>query len=152
LDAASYHALDATIVPRDEWFPGYHDRVTYSTAAVTPRSASDLSHVSVVELDITLLFHKFAQPPFWIFPAEGDAVKPHLWYPELITVANTRTLLDDEPWQNLSSMAAPVSFDISGWFEMIAKKYLELEDEHRQSIHPCFPDQFAAPKAGSLLR
>jgi hypothetical protein len=85
-------------------------------------------------LDIESLFHEFAQPLHWIFPVEGDPEEPDLCHPELISEANIKALLNDAPWQDPRTLAAPVSFDLSGWFETIAQKYIELEDEHRQSI------------------
>jgi hypothetical protein len=134
LDTAAYDALDPTIVPWDEWIPGYHGRVAYSEEDVAPWNTSAFSQVSILELNVELLFHDFAQPSAWIFPAEGEPPTPHLWYPELITEANVIQLLKTEPWTVLDTQITPVSFDHSGWFAWIALKYVDLEEEHKQSF------------------
>jgi hypothetical protein len=106
--------------------------VTYSEEDVAPWDASALSQVSILDLDVELLFHEFAQPLAWIFPAEGEPPKPHLWCPELVTEANIVQLLEAEPWTVLDAPITPVSFDISGWFAWIALKYADLEEEHNK--------------------
>ena len=52
LTPVAYAALPDTTVPRDQWIPGYRDRVPRSTPAVAPWSARRVSLICVADLDL----------------------------------------------------------------------------------------------------
>lgn len=85
-------------------------------------------------MDIELLFHHFSKPKFWIFPPQGRPPRRGTWFPELITEANIMELYAKKPLKSLNTLATPVSFGMTGWFETMSKRYLEIEEDHRLTL------------------
>ncbi|ETN20252.1 hypothetical protein PPTG_03292 [Phytophthora nicotianae INRA-310] len=61
LSNAELADLPHTRVSRAEWIPGYRDRRVFQGHDVVPWSAQDIRQTSIVEMDVDLLFHRFAK-------------------------------------------------------------------------------------------
>ncbi|KAE9299644.1 hypothetical protein PR003_g22942 [Phytophthora rubi] len=134
LSATALAALPATRAPRDQWIPGYADRRNFVVADVAPWALPEILQLSVRELTVDLLFQKLSKPALWIFPPDGRAPAAQHWSPDLITEANVRALYAATPWDVLDVVVAPVSFDLVDWFEVMANKYTQFEDDFRQAL------------------
>ncbi|KAE9219699.1 hypothetical protein PF004_g13533 [Phytophthora fragariae] len=134
LSATALAALPATRAPRDQWILGYADRRNFVVADVAPWALPEILQLSVRELTVDLLFQKFSKPALWIFPTDRRAPAAQHWSPDLIAEANVRALYAATPWDVLDVVVAPVSFDLVGWFEVMANKYTQFEDDFRQAL------------------
>ncbi|KAE8891304.1 hypothetical protein PF003_g24491 [Phytophthora fragariae] len=77
------------------------------------------------------LFQQFSKPQFWIFPPSERVPPARSWSPALITEDNVKALYNSTPWRVLDTLVTPVSFGLVGWFEQMARKYAQLEEDYR---------------------
>ncbi|ETM40422.1 hypothetical protein L914_13617 [Phytophthora nicotianae] len=94
--------LPSTRVPRTEWIPGYRDRCVFHGHDVVPWSAQDIRQTSIVEMDVDLLFHRFAKPMERLFPLRDPTPQLEEWRDDLMDESNIRDLIESAPWEVLA--------------------------------------------------
>ena len=112
LTPVAYAALPDTTVPRDQWIPGYRDRVPRSTPAVAPWSARRVNLICVADLDLDDLYRHFSKPTGFIFPARSAKISdPPVtqWSSSLITMAKIQDLYSQKPWKIYDHPVQPLS-------------------------------------------
>ncbi|ETP28814.1 hypothetical protein F442_21939 [Phytophthora nicotianae P10297] len=102
--------LPSTRVPRTEWIPGYRDRCVFHGHDVVPWSAQDIRQTSIVEMDVDLLFHRFAKPMERLFPLRDPTPQLEEWRDDLMDESNIRDLIESAPWEVLALRVDPLTF------------------------------------------
>uniref|UniRef100_A0AAV1U6X4 Uncharacterized protein n=1 Tax=Peronospora matthiolae TaxID=2874970 RepID=A0AAV1U6X4_9STRA len=134
LSQAGYDSLPPTNVSRDQWIPGYRDRVPRSFAQVSPWLARKVSWTSVAEMDTDFLYRHLSCPKGYVFPTVMVAKCPPStseWTFRLACSAQIAALHVQKPWETATRWIAPISFPRTGWFDQLASLYLEFEDRNR---------------------
>uniref|UniRef100_A0AAV1U5G8 Uncharacterized protein n=1 Tax=Peronospora matthiolae TaxID=2874970 RepID=A0AAV1U5G8_9STRA len=137
LSLTDYDSLPPIKVSRNQWIPGYRDRVPRSYTQVSPWSARKVSWTSVAEIDIDFLYRHLSRPKGYIFPTVMAPKCPpptSEWTPLLACSAQIAALYAQEPWETATRRIAPISFPRTGWFDQLASLYLESEDRNRQAL------------------
>ena len=137
LSLADYDSLPPTKISRDQWIPGYRDRVPRSSVQVSPWSARRVSWTSVAEMDIDFLYHHLSRPRGYIFPTVTVSKCPppaSEWTPRLVCSTQIAALYAQAPWEMATRRIAPISFPRTGWYDQLASLYLEFEDRNRQAL------------------
>jgi hypothetical protein len=101
MSVAEYDDLARTKVSRDQWIPGYRERVPHSSAQVSPWSARRISWISVVELDLEFFHRHLSKPSGYPFPENmcPDPVPSNQdWIPRLVSFQQITALYAQEPW------------------------------------------------------
>ena len=112
-----------TKVSRDQWIPGYRDRVPRSFTQVSLWSARKVSWTSVAEMDADFLYRHLYRPKGYVFPTVTVSKCPpptSEWVPRLGCQAQIAALYAQEPWKTATRRIAPISFPRTGWLYQLA--------------------------------
>ncbi|KAL3659432.1 hypothetical protein V7S43_015703 [Phytophthora oleae] len=135
LSRQEHRDLTPTVVPRDQWIPGYRRPAQYTNAAdCAPWPLQDVRLLSVRRLRVRTLFQQWTRPKYWLFPHSRRAPSATTWFPELITETNIRALYaaSPPPWDALRTLVVPRSFELTGWFADFCRLYSDFENAHLQ--------------------
>ncbi|OWZ01751.1 hypothetical protein PHMEG_00026803, partial [Phytophthora megakarya] len=134
LTPAAYAQLPPTCVDRVHWLPGYRARVIFSVADAAPWPLLDVSQISVLELDVAMLFSRFSKPPNWLFPKPEPVPDDSDWDAALLDEGNVSAVYVSTPWGVLAKPVIPISFERdSPPFQTLSRKIEELQTRHRQA-------------------
>ena len=136
LSVPEYSKLPLTGQPRELWIPNYRTPSRRSSAEIVPWDPNRIAHICVRTLDLELLFHHFSKPRNFLFPQRSRGRDPPsgTWASSLITQHNVEALYARTPWHSLNVATPAISFPMTGWYCVMATRYLAIEAAHLQAI------------------
>ncbi|ETO75617.1 hypothetical protein F444_08828 [Phytophthora nicotianae P1976] len=114
LSNAELADLPPTQVPRTDWIPVYRDRRGSHGHDVVSWSAQDVCQTSIVEMDVDLLFHRFANPMEWLVSLRDPTPPLGEW---LVDEGNVRDLIESAPWEVLAAQIDPHTSDLRAYWD-----------------------------------
>ena len=102
LPPAEYDRLTSIRLPRDQWFPGYPDRVPWYHLHVHPWSACRFSLTCGADLDVDTLFKHLTRPKGYVY-LSSEAFRSKAATPEselitrLVTSAQVLAIYRQKP-------------------------------------------------------
>ncbi|ETI46918.1 hypothetical protein F443_08765 [Phytophthora nicotianae P1569] len=114
LSNAELADVPPTQVPRTDWIPVYRDRRGSHGHDVVSWSAQDVCQTSIVEMDVDLLFHRFANPMEWLVSLRDPTPPLGEW---LVDEGNVRDLIESAPWEVLAAQIDPHTSDLRAYWD-----------------------------------